>query len=405
MYPNSDISHRADDNVHQDSQASDSANTLGDLREKIDAIDKNIIELLRARLDIAQSVAEYKRTHARPILDKTRERAHLADIAALSPEMYREEFQTIFELIMQTSRMHQAHCLNVTSKILHDIAQADTTTEQVFPRFASVACQGIEGAYQQIATDKMFRHARLNFYPHFHDVFEAVETGVCRFGVVPLENSTAGSVTRIFDLMRDYQFYIVKTVRLKVDHNLLAQKGTKLEDIRHIYSHEQALSQCANFLSTLPNVEIHPCKNTALAAQIVAEKDTSDCACISSIECSELYDLDIVSQDIQDTNNNYTRFACISKTLEIYPGAQRASLMLTCAHKPGSLYTVLQIFYTLGINIIKLESRPIVGKDFEFMFYFDINCPHESPEFAKLMCALEAQCRDVKYLGSYNEVM
>lgn len=401
----SDISSHTNDVSTQAHGTCKDTSTLVRSRETIDEIDKKIVELLCERLDVAQAIAEYKHAHARPILDKTRERAHLADIAAVSPATYREEFQTIFELIMQTSRMHQAHCLNKPSEILRDITHAQASTQSVFPRFASVACQGIEGAYQQIAADKMFRHARLNFYPHFHDVFTAVETGVCRFGVVPLENSTAGSVTKIFDLMRDYQFYIVKTVRLKIDHNLLAHKGAKLEDIRHIYSHEQALSQCSNFLSTLPHVEVHTCKNTALAAQMVAEQDQSGYACISSRECSELYDLDVVAQDIQDTDNNYTRFACISKALEIYPGSERVSLMLTCAHKPGSLYTVLQIFYTLGINIIKLESRPIVGKDFEFMFYFDINCSHESPEFTKLMRALEEECRDVRYLGSYSEVM
>ena len=243
------------------------------------------------------------------------------------------------------------------------------------------------------------------YFSSFEAVFAAIEKGLCRYGVLPLENSTAGSVNAVYDLMMRHDFRIVRSVRIKVDHNLLVKPGTKLSDVREIFSHEQAISQCAAFLSTLKDVKITPCENTAVAARMVAESDRGDVAALSARQCMDLYGLDCLAPSVQDQGNNFTRFICIARDLEIYPGADRTSLSMILPHKPGSLYKVLSRFYALGSNLNKLESRPIPERNFEFMFYFDLENSVYDPRFIQLMGELDEICEEFHYLGSYSEVV
>jgi chorismate mutase/prephenate dehydratase len=243
------------------------------------------------------------------------------------------------------------------------------------------------------------------YFKNFDGVFNAIEQGLCQYGILPIENSTAGSVKKVYDLMIHHNFSIVRTFRMKVDHNLIAKPGAKLSEIKEIYSHEQAISQCGDFLKTLPGVKVIPVENTAVAADIVAKSDRTDIVAISSHACEELYGLKSLADSVQDEGNNRTRFICISKNLEIYPGADKTSIMMILPHKPGALYKVLARMYVLGINVIKLESRPLPDKDFEFMFYFDLETSIYSDEFVQLMCELDDLCEEFKYLGSYTEVV
>jgi chorismate mutase/prephenate dehydratase len=235
-------------------------------------------------------------------------------------------------------------------------------------------------------------------------VFRAVETDFSRYGVLPIENSTAGSVNKVYDLMMQHDFHVVRTTRVKIDHNLLAKPGTAIEQIHDVYSHEQAINQCAGFIERM-GLTPHVVENTAMAAKSVADSDRPDVAALSSRACAQLYGLDVLMRDVQDRDDNYTRFACISKSLEVYPGADRTSLMIVVDHRPGTLFKVLAKFYALDINIIKLESRPIPGRDFEFMFYFDVECPVTAPEFRTLMATIGDACEECRYLGSYSEVL
>lgn len=376
---------------------------LSEIRKRIDAIDTQICDLFSQRMQCTHEVAEYKRANNKPVLDRGRERAKLADVASKVPEPLRDYSQVLFNLIMEISRAQQSAENNQDSPLAGQIARAVSDTPALFPQSAFVACQGVEGAYSQHAADRLFKHATISYFEEFEGVFRAVDQGFCKYGVLPVENSTAGTVNQVYDLMMRHKFSIVRSVRIKVNHNLLALPGAKLEGIRDIYSHQQAINQSRRFLDSLPNVTVHVAENTAAAAKMVAESGRTDVAALSSRSCAELYNLVALARNVQDSDANYTRFACIAKDLEIYPGADRTSLMVVTKNDPGSLYKVLARFYALDINLVKLESRPIPNSDFDFMFYFDVECPVAAPEFASLIASLDDVCEEYRYLGSYSE--
>ena len=379
---------------------------LSELRNQIDAIDRELVELFKRRMNVSAGVAEYKRQTGMSVLDSSRERALLEKVSELSGEEFEEYTRTLYATILDLSRSYQHKRLGDTSRLYAEITDALDNTPKLFPERATVACQGVEGAYSQIATERLFSAPNITFFSDWEKVFSAIEAGLCRYGVIPIENSTAGSVKKVYDLMISRNFKIVRTVRIKIDHNLLAKHGTKLEDIKEIYSHEQAISQCAGFLASMfPKAKITRVENTARAAQMVAESDRTDVASLSSRSCAAQYGLKVVASSVQDNGNNHTRFICITNKLEVYPGADRTTLMLVTPHRPGALYRILSRFNSLGINLLKLESRPIPDRDFEFMFYFDLEAPVYSPKFAQLLSELERECDEFTYLGSYLEVI
>lgn len=378
---------------------------MEELRCEMDAIDEQLVQLFAKRMDVSARVAEEKRKSGKPITDPERERQLLARVSALAGEGLETQTRVLYQLILSLSRSHQNHCLGYDGTLLEQIRAGLNNTQPMFPERAVVACQGVEGAYSQLACDKLFSAASIMYMNSFEGVFSAVDSGLCRYGVLPLENSTAGSVNQIYDLMQKYKFHIVRSTRVHVSHALLAKAGTHLAQVRDIYSHEQALQQCSAFLQTLPGVRVHVCENTAMAAKAVAESDRTDVAAISSSSCAALYGLDVLETAIANVDNNYTRFICIAKPLEIYPGANRTSLMMVLPHKPGSLHGILSKFYSLGVNLLKLESRPLPGHDFEFMFYFDIEVSVYSEAFENLLSQLQAESEQFQYLGSYTEVV
>ena len=243
------------------------------------------------------------------------------------------------------------------------------------------------------------------YFNSFEGVFNAVEKGLCQYGILPIENSSYGSVGAVYDLMQNYNFHIAKGIRLRISHNLMAKPGTTLSDVKEIFSHEQALGQCGDFLKELKDVKVTVVENTAIAAKMVAESDRDDVAAICSKECADLYGLDVLKKQIQLSDNNYTRFICISKKMEIYPGSNKISLILSLPHTPRSLYLAISKFAALGINLTKLESRPIPGSDFEFMFYFDLDASVYSPELINLLSEMESQPETFVFLGCYTEVI
>ncbi len=378
---------------------------INELRQQIDSIDNELVELFRRRMDVSREIAQCKKAEGRKVYDGAREREKLAEIAERSGEDMREYSTILWSLLMDLSKTYQERLSAEENELGRSIVNALETTPKEFPQFASVACQGVEGAYSQIACEKLFGVPSIMYFKSFDAVFSAIEQGFCRYGVLPIENSTAGSVNQVYDLMMKHNFHIVRSVRIKIDHSLVAKKGTKKSDIREIVSHEQAINQCAGFIKSLGKVKITVCENTAEAAKMVAESDRCDLAALSSHNCEGLYGLECIEESVQDKGSNFTRFICISKNLEIYPGADKTSIMAVTAHKPGALYKLMSRFYAYGINLTKLESRPLPDRNFEFMFYFDLDKTVYSPQLIRLMGELEESCERFEYLGSYSEVV
>ncbi len=378
---------------------------LSVIRERINEIDNKIIELWKERMENCLSVAQYKKENNLPVLDSKREAELINRISGIAGEELDVYSRVLYDTIMTISKSYQHKYLYSENALIEKIKNAVENTEKLFPQKAMVACQGVEGAYSGIACEKLFKYPTISYFKTWYDVVNAVEKGLCKYGVLPIENSTAGSVNNVYDLMAEHNFYIVKSFRLKINHCLLGNKGVTLDSIKEIYSHEQAINQCSEFLRQHSDIKVNICENTAVAAKLVMESGRTDVAAISSENCRDLYGMTVISDDVQNKDNNYTRFICISKDLEIYPGADKTSFVLTLPHRPGSLYHILAQFYALGINVIKLESRPIQNKDFEFMFYFDMSVSVYDNAFYEILGQLRDECEYFNYLGSYSEVM
>ena len=378
---------------------------ISEIRKQIDTIDRQLVQLFAERMDTAAKIADYKKQNGLPIYVPAREREVLQTVAEQAGPEMANYTRVLYSMLFELSRSYQRKRNTESTELYKRITDSIENTPKLFPQTPMVACQGVEGAYAQIACEKIFKAPMIMYFKNFDGVFNAIEQGLCKYGILPIENSTAGSVKKVYDLMIHHNFSIVRTFRLKIDHNLLGRPGAKLEDITEIYSHEQAINQCAGFLKRFPNAKIIPVENTAVAAEMVAQSGRTDVAALSSRACEELYGLECLVPSVQDEGNNRTRFICISKNLEIYPGADKTSIMMILSHKPGALYKVLARMYVLGINVVKLESRPIPDRDFEFMFYFDLETSVYSEEFVQLMCELDDLCEEFKYLGSYSEVI
>ena len=378
---------------------------IQELRGQIDQIDDELVRLFAQRMDVAARIADYKKEHNLPIFAPARERETLAEVAKKAGPEMANYTRVLYSMLFELSRSYQGKRSDTPSPLYETITQAIENTPKLFPQSAMVACQGVEGAYSQIACEKIFKSPFILYFKNFDGVFNAIEQGLCQYGILPIENSSAGSVKKVYDLMIHHNFSIVRTFRLKIDHNLLAPPGATLEGIKEVYSHEQAINQCSELLNAMQGVKVIPVENTAVAAEMVSKSGRTDVAALSSRSCAELYGLKCLASSVQDKGNNYTRFICISKRLEIYPGSDKTSIMMILNHKPGALYKALARLYVLGINVTKLESRPLPDRDFEFMFYFDLDTSIYSEEFVQLMCELDDLCEEFKYLGSYTEVV
>ncbi len=374
------------------------------LRIQIDEIDNEITNLFGKRMEISNLVSRYKKENRLTVIDRSREREILSRVTELVEPELEVYTKTLFQTLFNLSRSYQNMLLSDDHPLRQEIENSLKNTPDLFPSKAVVACQGVEGAYSQIAADKLFSLPSIMYFNTFEGVFTAVEKGLSRYGILPIENSSHGSVTQVYDLMKKHNFHIVRSLKLKIDHALLAKKGSKLSDIKEIFSHEQAIGQCSAFLEGLKGVKVTVVENTAVAAQKVAESDRADIAALSSHNCAELYGLTALGVDVQDNANNFTRFICISKNPEIYPGANKISLMLSLPHRPGSLYDTISRFSVLGLNLTKLESRPVPEKDFEFMFYFDIDASVKAEGVVSLLCELASSTDQFVFLGNYSEM-
>lgn len=387
---------------------------LNELRKEIDTINTQILELFIKRMTLAKGVADYKKAHNLPVFQKGREDEILSYVKENSPDEMKECAALLFSTLFDLSRAYQTRLgageiLTEKDEIgesQKNSRKADilcTKTSASFPDSARVACQGVIGAYSGIAAKKMFSSPDISYFEKFDDVFEAVKSGKCDFGVLPIENSLHGIVNRVYDLLEEYRFFIVRAFHLEIDHALLAPKGSRLCDITDVYSHEMAIGQCSRFLRENPQIKAHICENTARAAEFVRNENNPHFAAISSPDCAEIYSLSETARDIADSSHNFTRFICISKDLKIYGNANKVSLILSTLHRPGALYSLLSRFAAGGINIKNLESRPKRGTDFEYRFYFDLDASLENAADAAVIFDALDSANDAVFLGNYEE--
>ena len=377
---------------------------LTEIRGKIDKLDDELAALFVRRMALCAEVAAYKKQTAKAVRDASRENAIIARLTDGLSEKDAKAVDKLYRAIFDISRASQQELLagDVKKSALFDELQNAVKSDRFVPSPA-VACQGVEGAYSSLACRKLFEKPQILYFKDFESVFRSVESGLCRYGVLPFENSIHGSVTEVYDRLSKGKVKVAASVKLPIHHALLAADGRTLSDITEVYSHKQAVAQCSDFLAAPRNIKVNICENTAMAAKMVAESDRRDIAAISSESCASLYHLHILGRDLQNSDVNYTMFYCITKEIEIVGEVDKAAFMFNIPNRTGSLADVLGRFAAYGINLIKIESRPICGKDFEFMFYCEADCKGLDEPLVRLLCELSQSLEVFRFIGAYKE--
>ena len=372
---------------------------LSEIRNEIDSIDKQLVELFRKRMDCSVKVAESKIQTGTPILNSAREEIVLDNVEKLGKE-YGKYARILYSNIMELSR-------DLQHTIVHSGKELKTVIDTAKKEFDAnsdkwnIACMGMSGSNSHLAAVGFFPNAKISLEKNFDKVFEAVESDKCDFGVLPVENSSAGSVSRVYDLILKYRYYIVGEIDLPIEHCLCSIPQTNLSDIECVLSHEQGLSQCSVFLSE-NGFQLKKCGSTSAAAKTVAEEKRINWAAICNKQAADQYGLKVLDKNIQNNDNNCTRFIVISKKPIITENAEKISLCFSLPHKSGSLYNVLCRFASHGMNLTKIESRPIEGASFEYLFYLDFQGNVHSEEVVNLLCALSEELPEFSFLGNYK---
>ena len=374
---------------------------LDAIRKEIDEIDDQLVELLAKRSELACDVARYKRENNMQVFQQGREQFILDRVSDAVPDEMKSSAKIIFTTIMDLSKCRQWQML--THKRDFD------TKKPMGGR--PIAATVTKGSYSAVACEKLFGgKCDVRYVRHFDEVFEAVEKGEVDYGVLPIVNSTAGDVSDTYDLMGKHNFYICKTIDIHITHVLAAKKGTKLSDVKNVYSHEMAIKQCSEFMHehNLSGIEA---STTAKGAQLVAKSEDNDCAAICSAMCAEMNGLEIIAENISDIKDNYTRFILISNRLEVSQNASVISLSLTLPHTPGSLYRLLTRFSYCGLNLLRIESKPMpsgfadMNDDaFDFIFYLDFEGNISDESVVKLLNNLEEEMKYYRFLGNYEQI-
>ncbi len=370
---------------------------LSEYRQEIDNIDADILDLFVKRMDICRQVAEYKREHDMPILQGSREEQVLARIRSLSPPEIADGSEALFSEIMSISRSIQSRELSAaTAKILEP--------KLFLPKMARViACPGIIGSNTELAARKLFPTQEIRYYNSFDEVFSAVENHETDFGVIPIENSTAGTVSETYSTMAKHNFYIASLIKLKIDHCLAAKPGTSFMEVTKVISHPQALSQCSNFIKE-NSIRTENSLNTSVAAKAVADSREPS-ACICNERCADINGLEIIARDIADAEQNYTRFICIAKDFYATENSRIISVALSIPHVKGSLYHLLTKFSVNGFNLVRIQNKPLAGTDFEVIFYMDFEGRYDDIKVCAFMSELEKELSYFKFMGNYSEIM
>jgi chorismate mutase/prephenate dehydratase len=368
--------------------------TLESLRKEIDEIDGKMLALFLRRMKCGEAVARVKRQAGLPVFNAERERQVLASMSEKAGA-YGGGARLLFSDLMALSRTAQHRLLGSGAALRRAVESAGAQP----PRARSAACLGREGSFSHEAARRLFPGAQPLFFPDFSSVFAAVARGAAQYGVLPVENSSAGSVGEVYDLLLRYRFSIAAAVSLPVRH-CLASSEKNIEKIQIVYSHPQALRQCAGFLRA-HSLKAAACSSTAQAAQ---QAQAPGAAAVCSPEAAKERGLNVLARDIQDCAGNRTRFVAVGKGLLLPPGGEKISLCFSLPHRTGTLASVLARFAAAGLNLTKIESRPIPERNFEYDFYLDFSGSVRDAATLDLLCALSEELPRFSFLGNYAEV-
>ncbi len=374
------------------------------LRGNIDEIDHQIVHLFERRMAVTKAVGEYKQEIGMPVLDAARERDVIAKkLNMLTNQELQSDVVLLYETIMGISRRQQRNLVSEGqknaefTKIITDIASAREPVAH--PR---VVYQGEPGAYSEVAAVRFFgEEVGAKGLEQFEDVFLALKNGEADYGVLPIENSSTGAIRQIFDLMTQYDCFVVGETTVAIQHCLMALPGASLDTIRSVYSHEQGLFQCERYLNQHPEWNQVPQADTAGSANMVAKSGDISKAAICSKRSADIYGLNILAENINSNTNNTTRFVVVSPRMELRAGRDKVSTCFCVPHQSGSLHEILTIFAVHGLNMVRLESRPIQGKSWEYMFFLEFTGDVTADGMEGVFRELTQSAEQVRVLGNF----
>lgn len=358
------------------------------IRKEIDKMDQQLAEVLENRLQLVMQVAAYKKSKGMPVKDKNRENKVISKVASF---LENKDYSIAVKNIMR-GIIDQACLLE------------ETAIATIGDRTFEVACFGPAGSFTHQALEEYFKGRQYNrhHFNTFEEVIKSIYDGSMDYAVLPIENSSTGGITEVYDLLRHYDCSIVGEQCVKIEQNLLACEGASLKTIKTVYSHPQGFKQCKEFFRDYPQMEQVPFFSTSKSAEEVAAKQDVTLAAVAGKQAAELYNLKVIASCINSNTNNYTRFVIIARKPEIIPNANKITLIVAVKHETGSLYKMLASFYHMGLNMMNLESRPMEGKSWEYFFYIDVTGNLSDPLVADVMEEVKAKCTYCKILGNYR---
>lgn len=382
-------------------------NDLSEIRESINEVDQSLAQLFEKRMELVALVAEYKIENDIPILNSEREKQVIdRALESLRDKSLSREMEIFFNELMAISREYQSRYIDekfVAQTRGSDEAWGINALASRETKNPKIGFQGVEGSFSEEALLNYFgKEAVTSSFRLFEDVFKAIDAGDIDYGILPIENSSTGSVNEVYDLLRKYGCHINGEIVLKVKQNLLGVNGASIEDIKEVYSHSQGFQQSAEFFKEHPSWKLIPYHNTALGAKLVSEAGDISRAAVASERAAAIYGLDILKENLNFNSKNYTRFVIVGKDLELDESSDKISVVLTVRHKAGSLCDVLRLFSQEGLNLLKIESRPIMDKSWEYFFHLDFEGNLQDPHVSRIMDQIRSRTTYFKILGNYR---
>ena len=377
---------------------------LGEIRERIDKLDRQLVELLEERLYIVQEVAQFKKNTGKKIFDEEREKEVVKkNLERVKNKELNHYIELILKDIMNSSKEYQKFKIGISTKYVNDLELENK----------KLGYTGVPGSYAyEVLMNLLKNNKNSNFsnieenknifhFDSHKDLVEAVHTNQIDLAILPIENSIVGEVRDSIDLINTKNIYIIGEVRHKISHNLLGVKGSKIEDIKNVYSHDQAFMQCSEFLSK-QEWHLNRMTNTAISGKYIESKNQKENACIANMKTKEMYDLELLKQNINNEEENYTRFFVISNESIVIDGSDKISIVTSAKNESGALIELLQIFYKYGLNMVNLKSRPRVNKPWEYYFYIDFEGNMADENVKMALEEMREKSNYLQILGNYK---